>query len=385
LDGAGGTDDVSSYNTTRLGYSFILAAAFVAACGLVSWNTSQSELASNLTPAEDRIQPSLVPGDERPRLSEVRNWLYFISVDLEPDTVDAMASSEHELIVLDFVPSESNNADFPMAGVVGQLHTAPTPKLVLAYVDIGQAEDFRTYWQPGWKPGDPVWIAGTDPDGWEGNYPVGFWAEQWQAIWLGPDGYLQRIIDAGFDGVYLDWVEAYTDSSVLSLAEADGVDAQREMVEWVRRIAAFGQSQVPGFLVIVQNAAELARDDGYVAVIDGIAQEQVWFDGSADNDPPGDCPLPRTDAEIETDEYYSALSPECRRQHDEYPDSTLHVSSESYLSELQSAKEKGLVVLTVDYATDPGNVAWTYRTSRGLGFVPFVGTRALDSFVEPHK
>ena len=24
------------------------------------------------------------------------------------------------------------------------------PKLVIAYIDIGEAEDYRTYWQPGW-------------------------------------------------------------------------------------------------------------------------------------------------------------------------------------------------------------------------------------------
>jgi endo-alpha-1,4-polygalactosaminidase (GH114 family) len=42
-----------------------------------------------------------------------------------------------------------------------------------------------------------------------------------------------------------------------------------------------------------------------------------------------------------------------------------------------------LVFSTVDYALDPENVAWVYETSRELGFMPFVGNRALDRYVEP--
>ncbi|MFQ5501671.1 MAG: hypothetical protein ACE5EQ_05145, partial [Phycisphaerae bacterium] len=75
--------------------------------------------------------------------------------------------------------------------------------------------------------------------------------------------------------------------------------------------------------------------------------------------------------------------PACRRQYDQFPESTLHVSSEEYLRDLRLAQSKGLVIFTVDYTLDPDNVAWVYETSRGLGFIPFVGSRALDRFVIP--
>ena len=42
-----------------------------------------------------------------------------------------------------------------------------------------------------------------------------------------------------------------------------------------------------------------------------------------------------------------------------------------------------LVFFTVDYPLEPENVAWAYETSRKLGFVPFVGNRVLDRYVEP--
>lgn len=327
-------------------------------------------------------EPVAAP-DAPTSLADVRNWLYLIDVDLEPGTVDQIAASSYDMAVLDFIPSEENNTDYPMAEVINRLHNADHPKLVIAYIDIGQAENYRTYWQPGWRIGDPDWIITSDPDGWEGNFPVAYWYDEYKDIWLGSGGYLQSILDVGFDGVYLDWVEAYSDEDVVDLAESENVDPVQEMIWWVSDIAEFVRSQDPDFIVIGQNAAELAENDEYVEIIDAIAQEQVWFDGGADNDPPGDCPLPRTEEDVDTDAYRDSLSGPCRRQYDQYPDSTLHVSGEWYLNDLTLALSKGLVIFTVDYALDPVNVSWVSETSRELGFIPFVGNRALDRFVEP--
>jgi cysteinyl-tRNA synthetase len=322
-------------------------------------------------------------GANGPSLADVKHWLYLIDVNLAPEVVEQIVDSEHDMVVLDFIPSEANNTDFPMAELVDQLHNAPHPKIVVAYIDIGQAEEFRTYWQPGWGVGNPSWIAGEDPDGWEGNFPVAYWDDEYREIWLGAGGMLEEIVDAGLDGVYLDWVEAYSDEQVLKLAAADGVDPVQEMIWWVGDIADFGRDSKPGFIVIAQNAAELAEHDEYVAIINAIAQEQVWFDGGADNDPPGDCPLPRTDEDVDSDAYRDSLSPACKRQFDDFPESTLHVSSQEYLYYLLLAQEKGVPIFTVDYALEPENVGWIFDAARSLGFVPFVGSRALDGFVEP--
>ena len=59
------------------------------------------------------------------------------------------------------------------------------------------------------------------------------------------------------------------------------------------------------------------------------------------------------------------------------------MSSEEYLQYLLLAQDKGLVIFTVDYATEPENIETVNIVSRGLGFIPFVSTRALDQFVEP--
>lgn len=316
-------------------------------------------------------------------LEDISHWLYLIDVNLDEDTIVQIEESIYDMVVIDYIPSESYNTDFPMAEVVSRFHNATHPKLVIAYIDTGQAEDYRIYWQEEWKIGDPQWIVSGDPDGWEGNYPVAYWYDEYKVIWLGDDGLLQQIIDDGFDGVYLDWVEAYSDESVIAFAEAENIDPTQEMIWWVGDIAEFGRAQNPDFIVIAQNAAELAEYDEYVEIIDAIAQEQVWFDGGADNDPPGDCPLPHKDDEVDTAHYRESLSKVCQRQYDEFPNSTLHISSEEYLSYLSVAQEKGIPIFTVDYALDEENIAWVYETSRTLGFIPFVSNRAFDQFVVP--
>jgi endo-alpha-1,4-polygalactosaminidase (GH114 family) len=67
----------------------------------------------------------------------------------------------------------------------------------------------------------------------------------------------------------------------------------------------------------------------------------------------------------------------------DYPDSTLHTSSESYINDLTVAYNKGEVIFTVDYALKCRNVTWVYRTSRDLGFVPFASERHLSIYRNP--
>ncbi len=322
--------------------------------------------------------------DERHQmLADVSHWFYHIGFEPSDETVSEMVDSSYDFVVLEPVFTDAENTDYPMAEIVDWLHGADHPKLVIAYIDIGQAEDWRVYFQDGWTVGDPEWIVGEDPDGWEGNLPVAYWHDDWHDIWLGAGGLLEQIINVGFDGIYLDWVEAYSDESVVEAAESEGVEPQQEMLWWVEDLARFGRERNPNFLVISQNAAELAALDDFATIVDAIAQEQTWFDGSAENTPPGDCPLPRTEADIETTEYEESLSPECLQMYIDYPDSTLHVSTEGYLRDLDVALDQGLVVFTIDYAVDPDNIQWVYETSRARGYVPFTSERALDVWIPP--
>ena len=59
------------------------------------------------------------------------------------------------MVVLDYIPSVVGDEDYPMAEVIARLHE--TNKLVIAYIDIGEAEDYRAYWQ------DPAGASATRP------------------------------------------------------------------------------------------------------------------------------------------------------------------------------------------------------------------------------
>ena len=57
-----------------------------------------------------------------PTLADVSNWFYMINVNLEDGMVDQIAAAEYDVVVLDYIPSEAENTDYPMAEVIEKLH-----------------------------------------------------------------------------------------------------------------------------------------------------------------------------------------------------------------------------------------------------------------------
>ena len=89
------------------------------------------------------------------------------------------------MYVLEPVVTEKGLSGFDISGLVSDIRNFNIKNygkdlLILAYIDIGQAEDWRWYWQSGWKIGEPDWIVGGDPDDWEGCYPVAYWDPAWK-------------------------------------------------------------------------------------------------------------------------------------------------------------------------------------------------------------
>mgnify|MGYP000645420345 CR=1 FL=1 len=82
-------------------------------------------------------------------------------------------------------------------------------RLIISYINIGAAEKFRYYWKPNWKLGSPSWLK-KEYEGYRDEFWTQFWEKQWQKIIHGNDNsYMKKILDAGFDGAYLDNVECY--------------------------------------------------------------------------------------------------------------------------------------------------------------------------------
>lgn len=329
------------------------------------------------------------PAAGAPDLSAVRRWLLLLDNPLEPETVDAIRASAHDMVVIDALTEVVGREEYPLADTVAALRQGPggQRRLVIAYLNIGQIESYRRIWQPGFAPGDPGWIIAEDPDGWAGNYPVAFWDEDWQRTILGSpgaEGPLGRIIAAGFDGVYLDWVAGYAFPPVAAAAAREGRDARAEMVAWIERLGTEARRRAPGFRLIAQNPAVLLEDARFRAAIDGVAQEAIWFTGTRDDQPPGDCPVPRTVAEAESPAFRAGLRADCRAAFDADPVTPMRFAGESYLVPyLALARDGGLPVFTVDYAADAGNRRAAADRARALGFIPFAGLRPLTAYEPP--
>src|SRR5581483_3384614 len=135
--------------------------------------------------------------------NKVRNWAYWLD---NPD-LKQLGASAFDLLVID-ASADGSAAHAFAAQQIEMVRRANPQRRVVAYLSIGQAESYRGYWQPGWRPGAPDWLGAPD-SAWPGNYWVKYWQPAWQELIY---RYLDAIVAAGFDGVYLDRVDAYQES-----------------------------------------------------------------------------------------------------------------------------------------------------------------------------
>ena len=328
-------------------------------------------------------------GAAKARLAGVERWLLLLNNELDSGTVERIAASDYDMVVVDDIATLSWNAGLDMRATVERLKSRPVGqtnrrRLAISYLNIGQAEDYRVYFPESWKTAPPHWIVGADPEGWAGNYPVAYWHPEWQAILNGPEGLARQIAREGFDGAYLDWAAGYHDESVKARARQDGVDARVEMIRLIVRVGEAARSINPDFVLIVQNTSDLAYVPEIIEAADAFVQEAIWFDGTVGDDPPGDCALPRTAAEAGSRAYLASLPAPCARAYADGRAGILDFAAEQWLvPDLTRARAAGLAVFTVDYAVQPANVSEAVRRSRALGFKPFVGARSLKEFQPP--
>jgi len=263
-------------------------------------------------------------------LSSVNDFLY----QLQNLDLAAVGDTAYDLVVMDYSAEGDDATAFTSAQVAALKRSPGGEKIVLAYMSIGEAEDYRFYWQEGWTPGNPAWLDVENPD-WEGNYKVHYWDPAWQAIIF---DYTDRLLDAGFDGAYLDLIDAYE-----YYAERGRATAAQEMVDFVAAIRAHARARDSGFRIFPQNAPELASlAPGYLDSVDGIGQEDIYYGYEGDDL----MTPPAVTAEME--------------------------------GHLDLFKDAGKLVLTVDYAAAPAHVDDAYAKSKAQGYAPFVTVRDLD-------
>ncbi len=149
-------------------------------------------------------------GEDITRLNDAKNCLYLISTDNFADKqsmISAIGATNYDVVLIDLFFDESAFTKQEVQQLKEKANGAK--RLLIAYISIGSAENYRYYWQSDWKQGKPSWLK-KKYQGYQDEIWVQFWHKEWQNIIYGNDNsYIKKIIDAGFDGSYLDNVEAY--------------------------------------------------------------------------------------------------------------------------------------------------------------------------------
>ena len=260
---------------------------------------------------------------------------------LQRINLEAIGETKFDLVIMDYSRDGSDEKAFTEEQISALQNNPTDPKTVLSYMSIGEAEDYRWYWQRSWdrnrdgKPSAsaPDWLGRSNPN-WPGNYKVRYWDEDWQQIVY---EYVDKVLAAGYDGVYLDIVDAYQ----YWRPREPGVPVEDEMVAFVKDIAAYARvtQNRPNFQVFVQNAEELSTHSDYVQTVSGIGKEDLFYNGN-------------------------------RRQ----PTGEVNWS----VSHLDAFKDAGKPVLVTDYVTERPKIDAFYEKAQAHGYVPYATRRDLD-------
>ncbi|MEB3774294.1 MAG: cellulase family glycosylhydrolase [Desulfurococcales archaeon] len=177
--------------------------------------------------------------------------------DLDPEKI-----KWHHWTVLVLEPDEADETIMDAAG-----NWSDT---VLAYLNIGYAEDWRSYWQD--IAGEP-WVH--EETGYEGEYYIEYWNSQWHNI---TRSLAAQYLSQGFDGVYLDNIDAAEVLDEMSPSWASGVDTYAEMISLVCNISSHVKSIDPSAKVYINigGAYNLLYNDTLLDCIDGVLREELW-------------------------------------------------------------------------------------------------------------
>jgi len=168
-------------------------------------------------------------------IAQAKNFLYLINPERfasKDDFISRLAATDYDAFVIDlfFDGKALELSDVKML----QYKKSLARRQVIAYMSIGEAESYRYYWRDEWNKRPkkrkncplgfksderaslqnfertfPEWLKGENP-AWKENFKVDYRHPEWQdIIYKGEHSYLQKILDAGFDGVYLDIVDAF--------------------------------------------------------------------------------------------------------------------------------------------------------------------------------
>jgi cysteinyl-tRNA synthetase len=269
------------------------------------------------------------------------NSLIYQLQNYKNSNLDEITSKPHQMAVIDL--ARDARADYFSVSEIGKVKASG--KKVLAYFEIGSIEDFRADFQSYNKNHSNVFL--NEWPGWPGEFFVKYWDSSWWDNIIRPR--IDQALKAGYDGVYLDSPLAY-EAIDLNLVPGETRETLgRRMADLIMRISKYAKQANPGFWVFPQNNPELQKFAGYTQAIDGIGMEELFF--KADD----------TSSDQPCNEDF------CKEN----------------LNGAKSLKRAGKMVIAIDYAVKPENIAKACDSYKREGFIGYVTTRALDVITPP--
>ena len=210
-------------------------------------------------------------------LNNIYTWAYQLQ-NIQPASI--AADTSFKLIVIDYSANGTDAMKFSSAEISSIKNSG---KKAIAYISIGEAENYRTYWQSSWTGSPPSWLGPENPN-WAGNFKVKYWDAQWQAIVF---NYMDTVIAQGFDGAYMDIIDAYYywQTNAPLQPNADSL-----MIDFVLKIRAHVNQQTGNnnFVLMPQNGEDVIRGahvntglkNQFFAAINGVGIEDIFFPGS---------------------------------------------------------------------------------------------------------
>ena len=155
-------------------------------------------------------------------------------------------------------------------------------KTVMAYLSVGEAENYRSYWKADWNNSKPDFVLEQN-ENWAGNFRVKFWDKTWQDIVISRAVELAK---AGYNGITLDVVDVYNAKSVAASYQGSS-DVRSEMMQFVGAISDAVKAINPNFKVMQNNAIDLltvdasnpnsATNTAYLSKIDAVNAESAFY------------------------------------------------------------------------------------------------------------
>jgi len=216
------------------------------------------------------MQPAYFQNYPKP----IQSWTYQLQGANRSDlNLQPIIRSASSLAVIDYSRNGAERGEFTRTEIQA---VRKSGKITLGYMPIGAADAGRFYDQnltdrSPFSASEAQSLIGAENSNFSGTFYLRYWQDTWKKVIFGnrplpswvkttnnPNNYLKRILAAGFDGVYLDDIDAYQQFN--SDGDNSRPSAALEMLLFIRDLSTWAKSKKPGFLIVPQNGENLFND-----------------------------------------------------------------------------------------------------------------------------